>query len=104
MSSREVLPESSAVDVGILSRLFNDCVTSYKYFFFLSLLDRISGEASDRAPPIGEAPTPSAIWPWTWSWPHGIPTGSAGYPWDSRICFSPQLTGYFRISLSGGPG
>jgi len=35
----EKLPESDQVDVAALSRLFLDCTTSYKYLFFLSLLD-----------------------------------------------------------------
>jgi hypothetical protein len=35
------LPESQLVDVGILSRLFDDRTTSYKFFFFLALLDGI---------------------------------------------------------------
>lgn len=33
------LPQSDQVDVAALSRLFSDCTTSYKYLFFLSLLD-----------------------------------------------------------------
>lgn len=33
------LPDSDQVDVAALSRLFFDCTTSYKYLFFLSLLD-----------------------------------------------------------------
>lgn len=35
----EQLPQSDQVDVATLSRLFSDCTTSYKYLFFLSLLD-----------------------------------------------------------------
>ena len=35
------LPASERVDVGTLSRIFEDRATSYKYFFFLALLNRL---------------------------------------------------------------
>ena len=35
------LPESNQVNVSILARIFNDTTTSYKYLYFLSILDII---------------------------------------------------------------
>jgi hypothetical protein len=35
------LPPSERVDVGVLSRIFDDTTNSYKFFFFLALLKRI---------------------------------------------------------------
>jgi len=35
------LPDSEYVDFRTLSRLFEDRTTSYKFFFFLVILDRI---------------------------------------------------------------
>ena len=35
------LPLSSAVDVGVFSGLFSNTTNSYKYLFFLSLLDAL---------------------------------------------------------------
>ena len=35
------LPPSSAVDVGLFSGLFSNTTNSYKYLFFLSLLDAL---------------------------------------------------------------
>jgi hypothetical protein len=37
----EKLPDSKQVDVGVLASLFDNTTNSYKYFFFLALLDRI---------------------------------------------------------------
>ncbi len=39
------LPQSSGVNIGILSQLFNSTTTSYKYLFFLSLLDILERHA-----------------------------------------------------------
>ncbi len=36
----DTLPASGRVDTGILAGLFTDRATSYKYFFFLALLER----------------------------------------------------------------
>ena len=41
------LPDSPLVDVGILARLFDDRTTSYKFFFFLALLDAIERRRLD---------------------------------------------------------
>ena len=35
------LPPSSAVNVGVFSGLFSNTTNSYKYLFFLSLLDAL---------------------------------------------------------------
>lgn len=40
--SRQNLPESNQLNVSALSRLFSDTTNSYKYLFFLSLLDILS--------------------------------------------------------------
>lgn len=70
------LPPSSWVDVGTLARLFDDCVTSYKYFFFLALLDRISGKrggidvsSGDRPILLRELAVDMVVAAW---YPHGF--------------------------------
>jgi transcriptional regulator with XRE-family HTH domain len=46
------LPESQNVDVSALSRLFLDTTTSYKYLFFISLLDILKRRQFDVLSPI----------------------------------------------------
>lgn len=77
------LPPSPRVDVGALARLFDDCVTSYKYFFFLSLLNMIAGKAAgkwaavlDRPIPLSELAVDMVLAAW---YPHGFCKLSLGY-------------------------
>ena len=58
MIGKAGLPPSSWVDIGTLARLFDDCVTSYKYFFFLALLNRVSGKSGGPDVSIGDRPIP----------------------------------------------
>lgn len=83
MNPESQLPPSPRVDVGTLSRLLDDRVTSYKFFFFLSLLDRVSGRSSGKSDSIGDSPLPLrelavdmvlAAW-----YPHGFCKLSLGY-------------------------
>ncbi len=46
------LPTAHGLDVGSLSRLFDNTATSYKYVFFLSLLDILSRRFFDASKPI----------------------------------------------------
>ncbi|MEI6876920.1 MAG: HNH endonuclease domain-containing protein [Spirochaetota bacterium] len=69
------LPESGRVDVAILSRLLDDTTTSYKYFFFLALLDRIekastvSESGIDRPIPLDGLAVDMVLAAW---YPHGF--------------------------------
>ncbi len=53
------LPQSGRVDVPSLARLFADSTTSYKYFFFLAILDRLD-TAPDGSLPEPGRPMPLA--------------------------------------------
>ncbi|MBM0742715.1 hypothetical protein JOY44_14050 [Phormidium sp. CLA17] len=46
------LPQSKDLDVAALSRLFSDTTTSYKYLFFISLLDILKRRQFDVLSPI----------------------------------------------------
>ena len=72
------LPESSAVDIGVLSRLFSDCTNSYKYLFFLSLLDAVSRRYDSGEAPL-EVPTDE------------LAVGMLLHAWYPRV--------YFRLSF-----
>lgn len=48
------LPESGRVDVPSLAHIFADCTTSYKFFFFLAMLDRLDGAPDDSLPEPGQ--------------------------------------------------
>jgi hypothetical protein len=58
-STAEGLPQSGRVDVPSLARLFADSTTSYKYFFFLAILDRLDGTTDGSLPEPGR-PMPLA--------------------------------------------
>jgi hypothetical protein len=69
------LPESSRIDVPSLARLFADRSTSYKYFFFLAILDRIDGATAgsmaglDRPVQLDELAVDMVLAAW---YPHGF--------------------------------
>lgn len=75
MERDEGLPGSGRVDVSVLARLFADTATSYKYFFFLALLDRIQragtveGIALDRPIPLDGLAVDMVLGAW---FPHGF--------------------------------
>lgn len=61
------LPESGRLDIGVLARLFDDKATSYKFFFFLVLLDRIERGEVDRPLPLAELAVDMVLAAW---YPH----------------------------------
>jgi len=65
----ESLPHSGRLDIGVLARLFDEKVTSYKYFFFLALLDRIEKGLVDRPLPLSELAVDMVLAAW---YPHGF--------------------------------
>jgi len=77
------LPGSEHVDVGILARLFEDRTNSYKFFFFLAILERIADSAQgiawdlDRPMPLSELAVDMVLAAW---YPHGF----------CRLSFGPQ--------------
>jgi hypothetical protein len=77
------LPGSEHVDTAKLSRLFSDRTTSYKYFFFLALLDCIAGPVQGmeadlgRPIPLSELAVDMVLAAW---YPHGF----------CRLSFGPQ--------------
>ncbi|QCS48116.1 hypothetical protein FEK30_00925 (plasmid) [Picosynechococcus sp. PCC 11901] len=52
MNSAQSLPTSERVNVSILAQLFNNTTNSYKYLFFLSLLDILKRRKFDVLSPI----------------------------------------------------
>jgi len=82
-SVTSLLPWSEQVDVGVLAGLFGDRSTSYKYFFFMAILDRIDGVARAKAPdisrpiPLRELAVDMVLAAW---YPHGF----------CRLSFGPQ--------------
>jgi hypothetical protein len=52
VATPQVLPESERVNVSILAQLFNNTTNSYKYLFFLSLLDILKRRNFDVLSPI----------------------------------------------------
>ncbi|WP_255447834.1 HNH endonuclease domain-containing protein [Picosynechococcus sp. PCC 11901] len=52
MNSAKSLPTSERVNVSILAQLFNNTTNSYKYLFFLSLLDILKRRKFDVLSPI----------------------------------------------------
>lgn len=55
MNSAQSLPTSEQVNVSILAQLFNNTTNSYKYLFFLSLLDILKRRNFDVLSPISFA-------------------------------------------------
>ncbi|MCL6433944.1 MAG: hypothetical protein K6T90_06930 [Leptolyngbyaceae cyanobacterium HOT.MB2.61] len=53
MDSPYVLPDSESLDIATFSRLLDDTTNSYKFLFFLSLLDILSSRLFSVASPIG---------------------------------------------------
>ncbi|MBX9252913.1 hypothetical protein H1Q63_02870 [Desmonostoc muscorum CCALA 125] len=51
-TSTQELPQSGRVNVSVLSQIFNNTTNSYKYLFFLSLLDIIKRRHFDTLSPI----------------------------------------------------
>ncbi|HEY9692752.1 MAG TPA: HNH endonuclease domain-containing protein [Oculatellaceae cyanobacterium] len=51
-ASTQELPQSDRVNVSVLSQIFNNTTNSYKYLFFLSLLDIIKRRQFDTLSPI----------------------------------------------------
>ena len=73
--STNILPASSRLDIGVLSRLFADTTTSYKLFFFLALLGRVERSAGDaqhaldRPIPLSDLAVDMVLAAW---YPHGF--------------------------------
>lgn len=71
----QALPSSGRLDIATLACVFNDCTNSYKYFFFLALLERVerAGGAGypdlDRPMPLAELSVDMVLAAW---YPHGF--------------------------------
>jgi len=52
MASTQELPQSDQVNVSVLCQFFDNTTNSYKYLFFLSLLDIIKRRQFDTLSPI----------------------------------------------------
>ncbi len=52
MASTQELPQSERVNVSVLSQFFDNTTNSYKYLFFMSLLDIIKRRQFDTLLPI----------------------------------------------------
>ncbi|BAZ03644.1 HNH endonuclease domain-containing protein [Calothrix sp. NIES-3974] len=51
-ASTQELPQSERVNIGVLAQIFNNTTNSYKYLFFLSLLDILKRRYFDTLSPI----------------------------------------------------
>ena len=75
MRAADGLPESGRLDLGAFARLFDQRTNSYKFFFFLALLDRIAGSDGashpdlDRPIPVYELAVDMVLGAW---YPHGF--------------------------------
>ncbi|MGD9938591.1 MAG: HNH endonuclease domain-containing protein [Clostridia bacterium] len=69
------LPESGQLDIPVMARLFADRTNSYKYFFFLAILDHIDGATAgtmaglDRPIPLESLAVDMVLAAW---YPHGF--------------------------------